>query len=173
MPKHDGGPDANPGEEPAVLRPGELQTVVLPNPVTGVIREVMVTGPRREAAPYFPWRTRHASPGASPPPRPRRAAAVAGGVLLVTALAGHRGRRARRTGVAAATSRRCLTRRRKKDNVVTPGDFTGFGFDQCLAPSQTAMDRWLQSSPFLAVGIYIAGDSRACRAQPNLDARPG
>ncbi len=53
-------------------------------------------------------------------------------------------------------------------NVVTPGNFTGYGFDQCLAPSQTAMDRWLQSSPFLAVGIYISGDSRGCRYQPNL-----
>src|SRR3546814_20944816 len=30
------------------------------------------------------------------------------------------------------------------------------------------MNRWLQSSPFLAVGIYISGDSRACREQPNL-----
>ena len=25
----------------------------------------------------------------------------------------------------------------------TPGDFTGYGFDQCLAPTQTAMDAWL------------------------------
>jgi hypothetical protein len=53
-------------------------------------------------------------------------------------------------------------------NVVTPGDFTGYGFDQCLAPSQGAMDAWLKNSPFLAVGIYISGDSRACRSQPNL-----
>jgi hypothetical protein len=51
---------------------------------------------------------------------------------------------------------------------VTPGDFAGHGFDQCLAPSQSAMDRWLSSSPYLAVGIYISGDSRACRSQPNL-----
>jgi hypothetical protein len=53
-------------------------------------------------------------------------------------------------------------------NVATPGNFTGFGFDQCLAPSQDAMDAWLDRSPFLAVGIYISGDSRACRNQPNL-----
>ena len=52
--------------------------------------------------------------------------------------------------------------------MVTPGDFTGYGFDQCLAPTQATMDRWLQSSPFLAVGIYISGASRACRDQPNL-----
>ena len=53
-------------------------------------------------------------------------------------------------------------------NVATPGNFTGFGFDQCLAPTQKAMDAWFKSSPFLAVGIYISGDSRACRSQPNL-----
>jgi peptidoglycan hydrolase-like protein with peptidoglycan-binding domain len=53
-------------------------------------------------------------------------------------------------------------------NPPTPGNFTGFGFDQCLAPTQQAMDAWLTSSPFWAVGIYISGDSRACRSQPNL-----
>ena len=53
-------------------------------------------------------------------------------------------------------------------NPVTPGDFRGFGFDQCLAPTQKAMDAWLNSSPFLSVGIYISGNSRACRSQPNL-----
>ncbi len=53
-------------------------------------------------------------------------------------------------------------------NPVTPGNFTGHGFDQCLAPSQRAMNTWLKHSPFLAVGIYIAGDSRGCRNQPNL-----
>ena len=31
------------------------------------------------------------------------------------------------------------------ENVVTPGNFTGFGFDQCLAPSQSAMDAWLKN----------------------------
>ncbi|MEO9322692.1 glycoside hydrolase domain-containing protein [Nocardioides sp. C4-1] len=50
----------------------------------------------------------------------------------------------------------------------TPGDFVGYGFDQCLAPTQKAMDTWLNHSPFLAVGIYISGNSRACRSQPNL-----
>lgn len=53
-------------------------------------------------------------------------------------------------------------------NPVTPGDFTGYGFDQCLTPTQRKMDRWLESSPFLAVGIYISGKSRACRNQPHL-----
>ena len=53
-------------------------------------------------------------------------------------------------------------------NPVTPGVFTGLGFDQCLAPSQKAMTAWRKASPFRAVGIYIAGYSRACRSQPNL-----
>ena len=53
-------------------------------------------------------------------------------------------------------------------NVVTPGDFTGYGFDQCTAPTQASMDAWLTSSPYWAVGIYISGDSRACTSQPNL-----
>lgn len=53
-------------------------------------------------------------------------------------------------------------------NPVTPGNFRGYGFDQCLAPTQKAMTRWLNHSPFLSVGIYISGDSRACRNQPNL-----
>ncbi len=53
-------------------------------------------------------------------------------------------------------------------NVATPGAFHGYGFDQCLAPNQTAMDAWLRQSPYLAVGIYISGASRACKVQPNL-----
>ena len=52
--------------------------------------------------------------------------------------------------------------------VVTPGNLTGYGFDQCTAPSQRAMNAWLSSSPYWAVGIYISGDSRGCRSQPNL-----
>jgi hypothetical protein len=54
------------------------------------------------------------------------------------------------------------------DNRATPGNFTGYGFDQCVAPSQSAMDAWLTGSPYWAVGIYISGKSRACRNQPNL-----
>ena len=33
-----------------------------------------------------------------------------------------------------------------------PGDFTGYGFDQCLGPTQSAMNRWLTHSPFLRGG---------------------
>jgi hypothetical protein len=61
-----------------------------------------------------------------------------------------------------------LTAVADEPNPVTPGDFTGFGFDQCLTPDQRKMDAWLESSPYLAVGIYISGNSRACRNQPNL-----
>jgi Domain of unknown function (DUF1906)/Putative peptidoglycan binding domain len=53
-------------------------------------------------------------------------------------------------------------------NPVTPGTFTGLGFDQCHAPGQSAMSAWLSASPYRAVGIYISGASRGCRDQPNL-----
>jgi peptidoglycan hydrolase-like protein with peptidoglycan-binding domain len=53
-------------------------------------------------------------------------------------------------------------------NPVSPGSYTGLGFDQCNAPSQKAMDAWRAKSPFRAVGIYISGNSRFCREQPNL-----
>jgi peptidoglycan hydrolase-like protein with peptidoglycan-binding domain len=53
-------------------------------------------------------------------------------------------------------------------NVATPGSLRGYGFDQCLAPTQRTMNVWLRKSPYLAVGIYISGASRACKVQPNL-----
>ena len=53
-------------------------------------------------------------------------------------------------------------------NPVTPGSYTGLGFDQCHAPEQYKMDAWLAASPYRAVGIYISGASRGCRDQPNL-----
>ncbi|HVK26979.1 MAG TPA: glycoside hydrolase domain-containing protein [Nocardioides sp.] len=55
-------------------------------------------------------------------------------------------------------------------NRPTPGSFRGYGFDQCLAPTQAKMDAWMEHSPFMAAGIYISGNSRACRDQPNLTA---
>ncbi|HXH77375.1 glycoside hydrolase domain-containing protein [Nocardioides sp.] len=72
---------------------------------------------------------------------------------------GSAGASAELTGAPARTSQIAAS---------TPGDFTGLGFDQCLAPTQAAMDAWITHSPFRAVGIYISGDSRACRSQPNL-----
>ena len=56
----------------------------------------------------------------------------------------------------------------QRPNPITPGNFTGYAFDQCNAPSQAAMDAWMRSSPYLGVGIYISGASRDCLAQPNL-----
>jgi peptidoglycan hydrolase-like protein with peptidoglycan-binding domain len=55
-------------------------------------------------------------------------------------------------------------------NPVTPGTYRGLGFDQCAAPSQSAMTTWVKKSPFRAAGIYISGNSRACRTQTNLTA---
>lgn len=53
-------------------------------------------------------------------------------------------------------------------NPVTPGNYTGLGFDQCEAPSASAMRTWIRKSPFRAAGIYISGASRACQRQTNL-----
>ena len=119
---------------------------------------------------------------ALPPTRPRTPARPSAGRRLATALGvglvglavvaagqavGTGGRPASASlsasGVAAAPAKV-----REAPGGPTPGDFRGYGFDQCLAPTQAAMDRWLVSSPYLAVGIYISGDSRACRDQPNL-----
>ncbi len=72
------------------------------------------------------------------------------------------------TAAATVLSGVALAPAAQASSVVTPGDFTGYGFDQCHAPSQRAMNRWLTSSPYWAVGIYISGDSRFCPDQPNL-----
>ncbi|MEV6596359.1 glycoside hydrolase domain-containing protein [Actinoplanes sp. NPDC051346] len=48
-----------------------------------------------------------------------------------------------------------------------PGNFTGYGFDACTAPSSATMAAWLKASPYRAVGIYFGGVARGC-AQPNL-----
>lgn len=51
-----------------------------------------------------------------------------------------------------------------------PGNFTGYGFDACVAPAQNVMDAWNLRSPYSAIGIYVSGDSRYCgdKLQPNL-----
>jgi len=54
-------------------------------------------------------------------------------------------------------------------SVVVPKTFNGLGFDACSAPSSDALQTWLTSSPYRAVGVYIGGVSRAC-PQPNLTA---
>ena len=53
---------------------------------------------------------------------------------------------------------------------VMPGSFTGYAFDTCEAPSQRQMDAWHEHSPYAAVGVYIAGENRACPRQRHLDA---
>jgi peptidoglycan hydrolase-like protein with peptidoglycan-binding domain len=51
---------------------------------------------------------------------------------------------------------------------VMPGSFTGYAFDACQAPSQTAMDVWRERSPYWAVGIYTSGVNRYCDEQTHL-----
>src|SRR3954452_17696222 len=98
------------------------------------------------------------SPSSRPPARRRRTA-----LTLVAGLTG--------LVVSAATAGPVLAGPAQARNVVTPGNFTGFAFDQCTAPTQSAMTAWLRSSPYLGVGIYISGASRGCVSQPNLSAR--
>jgi glycoside hydrolase-like protein/putative peptidoglycan binding protein len=104
-------------------------------------------------------------------PRPaslplRLSASLLGLVLAAGALVAVESLDAAATGAPVAA--KVKSKKAKRDGIVTPGNFTGYGFDQCVAPTQAKMDRWLQYSPFMAVGIYISGDQRACRDQPNL-----
>ena len=64
-----------------------------------------------------------------PAPRSPRARSLAGWPLVAA------------TGSACAVA---PARSRRPSNVVTPGNFTGYGFDQCVAPTQSAMDAWLK-----------------------------
>jgi peptidoglycan hydrolase-like protein with peptidoglycan-binding domain len=88
------------------------------------------------------------------PPRVRRTLAT----MVVAALATTLG----------LTASNALASTPAAPNPITPGNFTGYGFDQCNAPSQASMTAWLKSSPFRAVGIYISGALRFCPDQPNL-----
>ncbi len=102
--------------------------------------------------PLFPPSARSLRPSRSPRSRGPR-----GRRRLVALLA-----------AALATSPLGLAAPAQAGNRVTPGNFTGYGFDQCTAPAQRAMDAWWRGSPYLAVGIYISGASRGCTSQPNL-----
>ncbi len=73
------------------------------------------------------------------------------------------------TALALVLSGTLLTTPAHAANPVTPGNFRGLGFDQCEAPSQSAMSTWIKKSPFRAAGIYISGASRACQRQSNLN----
>ena len=92
-------------------------------------------------------------------PRPRRGPSRVAGLTATLA------------GAATAGALLLPVPAAAQDNPRTPRSFTGYGFDQCLAPEQAKMNRWLQHSPFFSVGIYISGDSRGCRNQPNLTPR--
>ena len=71
-------------------------------------------------------------------------------------------------GVAATVGLTASTSTATTPNPITPGNMVGYGFDQCEAPSQSAMTTWLKYSPFRAVGIYMSGSLRYCQAQTNL-----
>ena len=71
-------------------------------------------------------------------------------------------------GVAATVGLTASTSTATSTNPVTPGAMVGYGFDQCEAPSQSAMTAWLNASPFRAVGIYMSGALRFCPQQTNL-----
>ncbi len=114
-------------------------------------------------------------PALTAPTRPRgrdlatRAALLATTGALTAALVASMGSTLPGSSAPAAPAGRDVVRPvAAAPNPVTPGNFTGYGFDQCLAPNQREMNRWLYHSPFLAAGIYISGNSRACRSQPNL-----
>jgi peptidoglycan hydrolase-like protein with peptidoglycan-binding domain len=71
-------------------------------------------------------------------------------------------------GLAATVGLTASTSTATTPNPITPGNMVGYGFDQCEAPSQSAMTTWLRYSPFRAVGIYISGSLRFCQKQTNL-----
>ncbi|GAA1564724.1 hypothetical protein GCM10009804_21750 [Kribbella hippodromi] len=51
-------------------------------------------------------------------------------------------------------------------SIVATGNFAGYGFDACDAPTQATMDAWRPT--YQGVGIYISGSVRTCATQPNL-----
>jgi hypothetical protein len=50
--------------------------------------------------------------------------------------------------------------------------WTGYSFDTCAAPTTATMGAWAGQSPYGAIGIYVGGNSAACRpgsgSNPNL-----
>lgn len=93
-------------------------------------------------------------------PHPRLRRVLVGFILAALAATGLT---AAQSGALASTTVSAAS-----GNPITPGNFTGKGFDQCEAPSQSKMTTWLKSSPYRAVGIYISGSLRYCQAQTNL-----
>jgi glycoside hydrolase-like protein/VCBS repeat protein len=52
---------------------------------------------------------------------------------------------------------------------IQPGNFTGYAFDACTAPSSATMKAWRAASPYRGAGIYFGGTNRGC-TQANLTA---
>ena len=89
---------------------------------------------------------------------------------LTAAGSARRGESAHELTVAAAPVRNAASAAtRSQDLPATVGNYLGLGFDTCTAPSSSAMQAWLQDSPYRAIGIYIGGADEACD-QPNLTA---
>ena len=100
------------------------------------------------------------------------------GALFTAAPSPARGAPSRPGRRPAATTCRPATRRaRRRDGRATPvapGRLHRLRLRPVRgARRQAAMDTWLKHSPFRAAGIYISGDSRACRTPAQPDARPG
>jgi hypothetical protein len=63
---------------------------------------------------------------------------------------------------AAAPDRAPSRSRDRAPQLPAAEGWSGFAFDACRAPAQRTMDRWLRTSPFIGVGVYIGGSLRAC-----------
>ena len=141
-----------------VERETNYKFVVTRNPVTGVTGVITVPEEPRPLS----------SPRSPPDAQLTRLAALAAALAIATT-----GLLPDAAGAEGSTSsvpvgRAPVVPKQLFTNPVTPGNYTGLGFDQCHAPEQWKMDAWLSASPFRAVGIYISGASRGCRDQPNL-----
>jgi Domain of unknown function (DUF1906) len=89
---------------------------------------------------------------------------------LTAAVKARRSESAHELTVAAAPVRKAASAAtRSQDLPSTVGNYVGLGFDTCTAPGSSAMQAWLQDSPYRAIGIYIGGADMACD-QPNLTA---
>ena len=72
------------------------------------------------------------------------------------------------TGLATLAAGLVLASPASAGNRVTPGSFTGYGFDQCTAPTQRSMDAWLTSTRINSrsgVGHPKASDATSIRAR--------
>ncbi|MDP3891557.1 MAG: hypothetical protein Q8Q44_10025, partial [Nocardioides sp.] len=85
------------------------------------------------------------------PARLARTSSVVAASVLALALTAVPGGASSAPAPTAGPESAAQKSQKRAANVVTPGDFTGFGFDQCHAPNQKQMNTWLKTSPFLSV----------------------